>query len=361
MELNTRFSGGYKRYNESIPKYLQDKPRQFLKPCLERITTAKDIRPQFIKEGEKRGEFVIQSTQTKNTRYNLSFGGTDHDGMPRCSCPDFSCTGFLCKHFFAVFEHRDDWKWDALPKSYRENPYLCLDEKGLSSNPISIDETSPDPDYWLNCNIDDETTITLYAESKKRILQFNFWLADSEIHAGRKLLKKQHPFITGFHSPSIRGNSITPEPSEFIQIINTGVSHWVCLSTIGCPSGTVKKLYNSIRSSCPNKVLLAHASRMLFTKEQSITFVIPPVQEQIGPNDRGIFALAFATSLCRGMPPEEREYDQGLMRWHYVECLEQLATKPFPGHQRLLPPNGKMLVYEVKVFCSCRMPEDGKK
>lgn len=169
MELNTRFSGGYKRDNESIPKYLQDKPRQFLKHCLERITTAKDIRPQFIKEGEKRGEFVIQSTQTKNTRYNLSFGGTDHDGMPRCSCPDFSCTGFLCKHFFAVFEHRDDWKWDALPKSYRENPYLCLDEKGLSSNPISIDETSPDPDYRINCNSDDETTITLYAESKKRI------------------------------------------------------------------------------------------------------------------------------------------------------------------------------------------------
>ena len=75
--------------------------------------------------------------------------------------------------------------------------------KGLSSNPIVIDETSPYPDYWINCNIDDETTITLYAESKKRILQSNYWLADSEIHAGQKLLKKRHPFISGFHSPSI--------------------------------------------------------------------------------------------------------------------------------------------------------------
>ena len=100
VELNTRFSGGNKRYNETIPKYLQDKPRQFLKHCLERITTAKDIRPEFIKDGEKRGEFVIQSTQTKNTGNNLSFDGTD--GMPRCSYPDFSRTGFLCKHFFAL-------------------------------------------------------------------------------------------------------------------------------------------------------------------------------------------------------------------------------------------------------------------
>ena len=142
VELNTSFSGGYKRYNETIPKYLQDKPRQFLKHCLERITTAKDIRPEFIKDGEKRGEFVIQSTQTKNTWYNLSFGGTD--GMPRCSCPDFSRTGFLCKHFFAVFEHRDDWKWDALPKSYRENPYLCLDDTIVFG---TICEETDDPPY----------------------------------------------------------------------------------------------------------------------------------------------------------------------------------------------------------------------
>lgn len=56
----------------------------------------------------------------------LSFGGTE--GMPQSSCPDFSRTGFLCKHVFAVFEQRDDWKWDALPKSYRENPYLCLED-----------------------------------------------------------------------------------------------------------------------------------------------------------------------------------------------------------------------------------------
>lgn len=148
VELNTRFSGGYKHYNETIPKYIQDKPRQFLKDCLKRITTAKDIRPEFIKDGEKRGEFVIQSTQTKNTWYNLSFGGTD--GMPRCSCPDFSRTGSPCKHFFAVFEHRNDWKWDALPKSYRENPYLCLDDTivfGTIQNNDTISEETDDPPY----------------------------------------------------------------------------------------------------------------------------------------------------------------------------------------------------------------------
>ncbi|CAH3154188.1 unnamed protein product [Porites lobata] len=75
---------------------------------------------------------------SNNTWYNLSFGGTD--SMPRCSCPDFSRTGFLCKHFFAVFEHRDDGKWDALPKSYRENPYLCLDDTIVFDDKV---ETTP--------------------------------------------------------------------------------------------------------------------------------------------------------------------------------------------------------------------------
>lgn len=70
--------------------------------------------------------------------------------MPRCRCPDFSRTGFLCKHFFAVFEHRDDWKWDALPKNYRENPYICPDDTillGTFQNNDTICEETDDPPY----------------------------------------------------------------------------------------------------------------------------------------------------------------------------------------------------------------------
>ena len=180
MELNTRFSGEYKRYNQTIPQYLQDKPRQFLKHCLERITTAKDIRPEFIKDGEKRGEFVIQSTQTKNTRYNLSFGGTD--GMPRCSWPDFSHTGFLCKYFFAVFEHRDDWKWNALPKSYRENPYLCLDDTivfGTIQNNDTISEETDDPPY-----------LATHCEKEKRSVQTSEKEITQETAKCREVLKQ---------------------------------------------------------------------------------------------------------------------------------------------------------------------------
>ena len=147
MELNTKYSGKYKGYNKAIPKFLQDKPRQFLVHCLNRISSAEEIKPEYIKAGESKGEFHVRSTEYEETWYNLSFGG--NDTMPKCSCRDFRHTGLLCKHFFAVFKHNEDWQWDALPESYRHNPHLCLDNAvifGSTShlNPNSIIEDPTD-------------------------------------------------------------------------------------------------------------------------------------------------------------------------------------------------------------------------
>ena len=143
MELNTRCSGRYKRYNQSIPKYLQDKPRQFLSHCMNRISAAEEISPEEIREGKSKGEFQVASAESKDIWYELSFGADDK--MPKCSCPDFSRTGLLCKHFFAVFQHNADWKWEALPKSFHENPHLCLDDDVVFKTKLSIDSIAEDP------------------------------------------------------------------------------------------------------------------------------------------------------------------------------------------------------------------------
>lgn len=202
MELNTRFSGGYKHYNETIPKYIQDKPCQFLKHCLKRITTVKDIRPEFIKDGEKRGEFVQNDCKKRKFEPSEETNDLTIQTKSRASCPQP-----------VINKGQPEPEGSKLNLDNKDLAFETEDGpissgktqqqgKGLSSNPIVIDKTSPYPHYWINCNID-ETTITLYAESKKRILQSNYWLADSEIYAGQKLLKKRHPFISGFHSPSI--------------------------------------------------------------------------------------------------------------------------------------------------------------
>ena len=61
--------------------------------------------------------------------------------------------------------------------------------------------------------------------------------------------------------------SMDTQPGEFVQILNVANSHWVTISTIGCKAGTVN-VYDSGGKR---------------RKKRS---------------DCGLFAVAFATSLC---------------------------------------------------------------
>ena len=47
--------------------------------------------------------------------------------MPKCSYNDWGRTGYLCKHFFAVFKKYPAWPWKDLSKLYTESPFLNLD------------------------------------------------------------------------------------------------------------------------------------------------------------------------------------------------------------------------------------------
>lgn len=136
MELNTRCSEGYRRYNSEVPKYLYNKPRLFLNHCRQRLTHAGDVQLQHIKivdDGTQSGNFQVQSQSESKIWYNLSFGARDI--MPKCSCPDFSQTGLPCKHFFAIFNHFPKCQWDSLPEKYRENPHLSLDRELVFADP----------------------------------------------------------------------------------------------------------------------------------------------------------------------------------------------------------------------------------
>ena len=135
MELNTKYSEGYKHYNQAIAKYLNNKPRSFLKHCQDGIKFAVDIQQEHIKEvasGKEDGHFQVRS-QSSDIRYRLSFGAGDN--IPRCNCPDFCHTGLLCKHCFALFNHYPKWQWESLSEKCRENPHLSLNKKHVFADP----------------------------------------------------------------------------------------------------------------------------------------------------------------------------------------------------------------------------------
>lgn len=53
-------------------------------------------------------------------------------------------------------------------------------------------------------------------------------------------------------------------------------------------------------------------------------------QKQTGGNDRGVFALAFATSLAFGMDPASQIYVQDRMRLHLANCYKAKKFSQFP-------------------------------
>lgn len=180
---------------------------------------------------------------------------------------------------------------------------------------IIVNDDSPDPPLWVkleNCNPDDpESKLILYHASKSSILNKTSWLTDSEIHAGQLLLKKEFPFLDGLNDTTITGSHVVPARSDFVQIVNTG-SHWVCLSTIATrpASGTVR-IFDSLYLK-PSSIAIKHACRMLMFPGDQITLINEKVQRQVGINDCGLFALAFAADLCHGLDPVNQSMNKNL-------------------------------------------------
>ena len=59
--------------------------------------------------------------------YEVHFGNGNE--MPKCSCLDWIKSGYLCKHFFPIFEKYPSWPFNTLSPLYRNSPFLNLDEE----------------------------------------------------------------------------------------------------------------------------------------------------------------------------------------------------------------------------------------
>ena len=75
---------------------------------------------------------------------------------------------------------------------------------------------------------------------------------------------------------------------EFVQILHTGNSDWVCVSSIGCPPGHVK-LYDSFYSDAISQEIELQTNDLLGGRLLSL--VPASVQQQSNGSGCGIFLL----------------------------------------------------------------------
>lgn len=66
---------------------------------------------------------------------------------PSCQCKAWQRSRLLCKHFFAIFKYFPQWKWEKLPQTYWESPFLTLDHHllDLSCPPLSLSSSPRAP------------------------------------------------------------------------------------------------------------------------------------------------------------------------------------------------------------------------
>jgi len=83
------------------------------------------------------------------------------------------------------------------------------------------------------------------------------------------------------------------------------------------------------------------------------------VDQQGNGYDRGLYAIAFATSLLAGENPTELRYDAAALRGHFGACINAGAISPFVSTLEYRHPKVNHEI-EVDVYCICRCPDDGK-
>lgn len=82
------------------------------------------------------------------------------------------------------------------------------------------------------------------------------------------------------------------------------------------------------------------------------------VQMQAGGYDCGLFTLAFAIALAQGTSPCSFHFDQPKMRRHLWKCFQKRKIVGFPYTKlRRATESTVKSVDEVRVYCTCRMPE----
>ena len=134
----------------------------------------------------------------------------------------------------------------------------------------------------------------------------NECVSDTHINAAMQLLQEQHHDQNGLCNPillsachSWKSNGL----NNFIQIINVSKLHWVCVSNYNCFPHTVD-VFDSIRGFSVNSSSLKNQiAAILKTPTSSFNINFIDVQTQMGSNDCGIFAIAFAVALCSGSDP----------------------------------------------------------
>ena len=123
-DVNFKTHSNYRSYSKEVPSYLRNCPRDSVKHCNQKISTAMGADLTAINI-VRQGFFSVKSfANNESERYIVDFG--DDETMPKCTCQDWALSQYPCNHFFALFRKYIPWHWDALSPPCINSHFLKL-------------------------------------------------------------------------------------------------------------------------------------------------------------------------------------------------------------------------------------------
>ena len=158
------------------------------------------------------------------------------------------------------------------------------------------------------------------------------WLNKRLINAGQRMLHESFPETAGLYDMCYSDTLNYPRnlSKGLVQILNVSKTHWICVSSKGCKPNTVK-VYDSQRSGDLPLSVKEVIAALIRCDKKKVFLLFPDVQQQANSSSCGIFALAFASTLCEDKDPAKTRYDFPCMRAHFLQCLQQRKFTSFPS------------------------------
>ena len=294
----------------------------------------------------------------------LSNAQSTNKQSPPCTLPSFtnlptSTISSSCSCKTRCATKKCPCKANHIPCSaYCHPPKSCVNNLSSTEGKKEIIELShvqsekhlPVP--WINV-----AQITLYT-SDRDVIATGEWLNDKHLHVAQYLLQQQYPNISGLQDPilQVTNSFYVQGHREFVQCLRS--SHWITVSTVGLSPNTVE-VFDSMDLQLSHSIIEIIAG-LLHTNKNTFSLNYTAVQQQVGPSDCGLFAIANACAICHGLHPRSLYYDQSLMRSHLIKALESKKLTPFPSTKKYWGVTRRP-VERIKVYCICRMPDNGKK
>ena len=100
-------------------------------------------------------------------------------------------------------------------------------------------------------------------------------------------------------------------PQNGLQVLLVRKNHWILLSTMDCPQGSIK-VYDSAFDDQPPSVLKAITIAFV-APEQTVEISVMNTEMQCGPNDCGAHVSAMMTSIAYGEDPCYFSYNHKTM------------------------------------------------